>query len=251
MQNKVMLGSIVTIIDKELEEEISYRIISGNKEYENDLSADSALGKALIGRTLHDIAIVKADEEYEVEIIAIDNSNIKINSKSVPLLVKGSNQGQTNKLTRNLNKGYGTRAQDIYDECCKKFGWDYSKRYLFGMLQILYAEEATPEKYSPWFLPHNNWTETKGGNWFNKIQGDIIEEMWTKIDNRFYNDNTLRVTFVKNKSKEYIFLGIYKPIKNEMVTLKTSIVKDGKIIKDMGEKVGIKTYQLVCDSYPQ
>jgi hypothetical protein len=54
----------------------------------------------------------------------------------------------------------------------------------------------------------------------------------------------------KNKSKEYIFLGIYKPIKKEMVTLQTSIVKDGKIIKDIGEKVGIKTYQLVYNSYP-
>jgi hypothetical protein len=56
---------------------------------------------------------------------------------------------------------------------------------------------------------------------------------------------------VKNKSKEYIFLGIYKPIKEETIILKSNIMKDGKIIKKAGEKVGIKTYQLVFDSYPQ
>lgn len=239
----VCINSIVTIFDLDLEEEITYSIVAGNKGKDDDLSCDSALGKALLGKKQGEIVLVKAEEEYNVQILKIDNSNVVRGIGPTPPPQKGV-------LVRNLHKGYGTRAQEIYDDCCKKFGWDYSKRYLFGMLQILYAEEATPEKYSPWFLPHNNWTETKGGNWFNKIQGDIIEEMWTKIDNRFYNDNTLRVTFVKNKSKEYIFLGIYKPIKKEMVTLQTSIVKDGKIIKDIGEKVGIKTYQLVYNSYP-
>ena len=68
-----------------------------------------------------------------------------------------------NPLVRNIHNGYGGRAQAIYDECCKVFGWDSSKRYLFGLQQILYAEKVTPEGYSPWFLPHNNWTETKEG----------------------------------------------------------------------------------------
>ena len=154
-------------------------------------------------------------------------------------------------LKRDITKGYGGKAQDIYDQCCKWFGWDYSKRYLFGMMRILYAEEATPEKYSPWFLPHNNWTDTKGGNWFNKIYNDVIEEMWLEKDERFHNDDTLRVTFVKNHKKEYVFLGIYKPVKKETRTLKTDILKDGKIIKRAGVKVGFKTYQLVSDVYPQ
>ena len=245
----VKIGSIVRIFDKELEEEYTYRIVLGDREESIDLSSDSALGKSLMYKRVGDIVTVRAEEEYKVEIINIDNSKVTTIADMIAVM-KNANNLSSNKLVRNLHKGYGTRAQDIYDDCCKKFGWDYSKRYLFGMMQLLYAKEATPEKYSPWFLAHNNWTETKGGNWFNKIQGDIIEEMWTEIDNRFHNDNTLRVTFVKNKSKEYIFLGIYKPIKKEMVTLQTSIVKDGKIIKDIGEKVGIKTYQLVYNSYP-
>lgn len=241
----IRVGSIVKIFDKELEEEYTYRIVSGSREKSIDLSSDSALGKALMYKRVGDIVTVRAEEEYKVEIINIDNSNLP--GPGVPLPPTNVN----NKLVRNLHKGYGTRAQDIYDDCCKKFGWDYSKRYLFGMLQILYAKEATPERFSPWFLPHNNLTDTKGGNWFNKIQGDIIEEMWLERDDRFYSDKTHRVTFVKNKSKEYIFLGVYKPIKEETIILKSNIMKDGKIIKKAGEKVGIKTYQLVFDSYPQ
>lgn len=157
-----------------------------------------------------------------------------------------------NPLVRNVHKGYGGRAQAIYDECCKVFGWDSSKRYLFGLQQILYAEKATPEGYSPWFLPHNNWTETKGGNFFNEIYGDVIEEMWIKQKYGLYHDETTRVTFVKTKSGEYVFLGIYNPIKVEEKLLKEDIVNNkGKIVKHAGEKVWIKTYQSISDEYAQ
>ena len=154
-------------------------------------------------------------------------------------------------LVRDGAKGYGGKAQVIYDECCRRFGWDNSKRYLFEMMQILYAKEATPEKYSPWFLPHNNLTETKGGNWFNKIQGDTIVDMWLERDDRFYTDKTCRVTFVKNKSGQYVFLGIYEPIEMVIKTLDFEIIKDGEIIKKAGEKVGLKTYRLISKVYPQ
>ena len=246
----IRVGSIVKIFDKELEEEYTYRIVSGSREKSIDLSSDSALGKSLMYKRVGDIVTVRAEEEYKVKIINIDNSNVPSISDMLATMTNVNNPSP-NKLVRNLHKGYGGKAQVIYDECCKRFGWDYSKRYLFGMLQILYAKEATPERFSPWFLPHNNLTDTKGGNWFNKIQGDIIEEMWLERDDRFYSDKTHRVTFVKNKSKEYIFLGIYKPVKEETIILKSNIMKDGKIIKKAGEKVGIKTYQLVFDSYPQ
>ena len=193
----------------------------------------------------------KRKREEELKQLVLSQKQIDRPIREVGVPAEVSLSVIPKKLVRNLHKGYGGKAQVIYDECCKRFGWDYSKRYLFGMLQILYAQEATPERFSPWFLPHNNLTDTKGGNWFNKIQGDIIEEMWLERDDRFYSDKTHRVTFVKNKSKEYIFLGIYKPIKEETIILKSNIMKDGKIIKKAGEKVGIKTYQLVFDSYPQ
>lgn len=157
-----------------------------------------------------------------------------------------------NPLVRDVYKGYGTRAQAIYDECCKVFKWDISKRYLFGLQQILYAEKATPEGYSPWFLPHNNWTETKGGNWFNKIYGDLIEEIWLEQKEGLYHDGTTRVTFTKRKSGEYVFLGLYAPIKVEEKVLKEDIVnKKGKIVKKAGDKVWVKIYQSIADEYAQ
>lgn len=239
MQNQVGLGSIVTIIDKELEEENRYRIVSGNKENENDLSSDSALGKALIGRKLFDVVIVKADVEYEVEIIAIDNSNIKINSKPVPLPVKGSNQGQTNKLIRNLYKGYGTRAQAIYDECCGKFGWDYTKRGLFAPQKPLYAAGATPEGYSPLFLAHSNWTETKAGNMTNVITNTTIEEKWDTLEYDFYHDKYTCVVFAKSKKcqNNYVFIGVYKPVAHREEKLPN------------GQTVWVKVFERISDEY--
>lgn len=141
-------------------------------------------------------------------------------------------------LQRDLTKGYGGSAQPIYDECCIKFGWDNSRRYLFGRQRYLYAESATPEEYSPWFLAHSNWTQTKGGEWSNKILSDTIEEVWLKPDNAMYDDQTIRVTFAKTKSYGYVFIGIYRPINLEE-----------KILSD-GSRVFIKTYQRISDVYP-
>ena len=143
-----------------------------------------------------------------------------------------------NSLKRNLSNGYGGSAQPIYDECCDRFDWDRSQRYLFGKQQILYAEGATPEGYSPWFLVHSNLTETKGGNWSNKILQDTIEEAWEKPQYGLYHDETTRVTFAKTKSFGYVFIGMYKPIK-----------VDEKILSN-GNKVWVKTYQRIADTYP-
>lgn len=141
-------------------------------------------------------------------------------------------------LQRDLTKGYGGSAQPIYDECCRKFGWDNSKRYLFGRQQYLYAEGATPEGYSPWFLAHSNWTQTKGGEWSNKILRDTIEEVWLKPNDGMYYDKTIRVMFAKTKSHGYVFIGLYRPINLE-----------GKVLSD-GNRVFIKTYQRISDVYP-
>lgn len=154
------------------------------------------------------------------------------------------------KLMRNLHQGYGGQAQAIYDECCKIFDWDRTKRGLFGRQQILYAENATPEGYSPWFLPHNNWTATKGGNWFNTILGDTIEEMWVEKKEGLYYDQTMRVTFAKRKTGEYVFLGVYKPEGVVQKILEKNLLnRKGEIVKTVGDTVWIKTYQLVSNSY--
>jgi len=212
-KDRIKIGSFVKIFDMDMEEENTYHIISGTKENENDLSFDSPLGKALLDNELGAIITVKAEEEYKVKIISVDNSKVKsvvetfnsINNNSKP---------KANTLIRNLNKGYGTRAQDIYDDCCKKFGWDYSKRSLFAPQKPLYAAGATPEGYSPLFLAHSNWTESKGSNWTNTITANTIEEKWDEIGYDFYHDNHTRVVFAKSKncSWNYVFIGVYKPI---------------------------------------
>lgn len=161
-----------------------------------------------------------------------------------------------NPLERDMNKGYGGRAQAIYDEACKVFGWDSSKRYLFGLQQILYAKEATPENYSPWFLTHNNFTQTMNGTWYNVIKSDgTIEELWRKPilanDISVYEDYTTRVTFAKTKENGYVFVGLHKAegIPQERV-VKTPIIVGGKVFKKAGDIVWVKTYKLVSDTYP-
>ena len=76
--------------------------------------------------------------------------------------------------------------------------------------------------------------------------------MWIEQKYGLYHDETTRVTFVKTKSGEYVFLGIYTPIKVEEKTLKEDIVNNkGKVLKKAGGKVWIKTYQSISDEYAQ
>lgn len=144
----------------------------------------------------------------------------------------------TNRLERDLSSECGSTAQSIYDACCCKFKWDRSQRSFFGKQQVLYAEGATPEGFSPWFLVHSNLTQTKGGNWSNKIYGATIEELWKTPQYGLYHDGTTRVTFAKTKSHGYVFLGVYKPVR-----------VDEELLDD-GRKVWIKVYSLIADSYP-
>ena len=103
--------------------------------------------------------------------------------------------------------------------CCKKYGFDNGFAWLFGRRQELYAMSATKEGYSVWFLAHSNWTESKGGKWSNEIKDGTkhIIEYWDKIDDRFNNDTRTRVVFAKRQS-QYLFLGVYKFVKNDWKT---------------------------------
>ena len=77
-ENKVIgIGSVVEIYDCDLEENSSFVIVSIKTGKANELAFDSALGKSLLGKTVDEIVGVKADEEYEVKILAVDNSNVQ------------------------------------------------------------------------------------------------------------------------------------------------------------------------------
>lgn len=71
---KVVFGATVVLIDQETEESVKYQIV-GEEESDTKnkkISYTSPLGKALIGREVGDLVVVKApkgDKEYEIESI--------------------------------------------------------------------------------------------------------------------------------------------------------------------------------------
>jgi len=71
---KIVFGATVVLIDQETEESVKYQIV-GEEESDTKsrkISYTSPLGKAMIGREVGDIVIVKAprgDKEYEIESI--------------------------------------------------------------------------------------------------------------------------------------------------------------------------------------
>lgn len=154
-------------------------------------------------------------------------------------IAKIRNMDVGEKLIRNLYKGYGTRAMDIYENCCRVFGWDYSKLGQFALKKPLYAYNATPEGYSVIFLAHSNWTDTKVRNRINIIQEKTLEERWREIDDdAFYTDTYTRVVFAKDKYGEYVFLGVY-------------LYKETKTVTFLNEeKHFVKIYKRVSSQYP-
>lgn len=77
-ENKIIgIGSVVEIYDCDLEEISSFTIVSKQTGKENELSFDCALGKSLLEKMVGEKVVVKADEEYEVKILAVDNSNVQ------------------------------------------------------------------------------------------------------------------------------------------------------------------------------
>ena len=131
-----------------------------------------------------------------------------------------------------------TRAQETYDKCCLRFGWDKSLRGNFAQRQLLYAKNATPEKYSVWCLTHHNLNVeyNEDRNWYNYIFRDHIDEVWFINNPEFYDDNTTRVTFIKTK-RGYEFFGVFQPVKRE-----TRVIK--------GKPRQVKTYQKIAGDYP-
>lgn len=79
----VKLGSVVTVYDFDLEEEISYKIVDSLKclSDHNEISIHSPLAKALMNK-FAGVQVVKTPEgEYKVEIRRVDNTYVNTNGK--------------------------------------------------------------------------------------------------------------------------------------------------------------------------
>lgn len=78
-ENKIIgIGSVVEIYYFDLEEKSLFSIVSIKTGKTNELSFDCTLGKSLLGKTVGEKVVVKADEEYEIEILTVDNSMVQI-----------------------------------------------------------------------------------------------------------------------------------------------------------------------------
>lgn len=224
---KFMIDSLdlfFTFEDKGLEELIKKE----NQKKREEKAALEAEAKAI-----EEERRLKEQEEKRLAAEEAPRKAKKAKITAIPSTMSGSCKTITTTTVLQSNNTYGTVAQKIYDSCCAAFGWDKNKRGLFGRQQELYAEDATPEKYSVWFLAHSNWTDTRNGQWSNKIYHKIkhINERWDDITKpRFESDAEIRVVFAKNRDRKYVFLGIYKCLSIDTAT-KTKI------------------YELIADEY--
>ena len=76
----VKLGSVVTIYDFELEEEISYKIVKMIDVYplnKNEISQDNSLAKALLGKFAGIQEVDAPEGKYKVKILSVDNSSVE------------------------------------------------------------------------------------------------------------------------------------------------------------------------------
>ena len=78
-ENKIIgIGSVVEIYACDSEEKHTFTIISKQTGKPNELSFDCVVAKSLLGKTVGEKVVVKAEVEYEVEILAVDNSMVQI-----------------------------------------------------------------------------------------------------------------------------------------------------------------------------
>ena len=113
-------------------------------------------------------------------------------------------------------KCYGTNSRKTYDGFCETLKWDKNQSYLFGRhWASLYARNAdTDRKRDVWFITHSNYTDSKAesGNYTNYIKTNTIIEIIAEKSDLLHNSD--RIVFAKNKSRVYVFLGVYAIIKN-------------------------------------
>lgn len=128
-----------------------------------------------------------------------------------------------NKLICGLS--YGTNAQVIYSQCCEVFGWDKSLTGQFGNQKKLYGHRAANNGTADvWFICHSNcYGDTlvpdKNGvlHHRNYIRADADGRVLTIEE--YHKDAAFdkmsyplrdRITFVKDKRRNYVFVGTYR-----------------------------------------
>ncbi|MEG9430306.1 MAG: hypothetical protein VZQ61_05235 [Christensenellaceae bacterium] len=149
------------------------------------------------------------EQKIEEEILKLKNHEFL--SKNITFSYK--NLTMTKKLE--ATNAYEGSAFSIYNQGVTLFGFDKNKAKLFKPLQILYAKLVSPEPeyYSVWFLPHSNVNNSTNGTWYNIYEGETIYQC--EIDSSSQTHNKPRITFIKQESGDYVFIGIYKFVKDQ------------------------------------
>ena len=227
----VGLNSIVGYVCIDNEEFCEVKIVDSlKKESLNEVSKDSPLGSALLYCQEGEIRTIYTQEPYDVKIISIVNPvakqqpKIEIQTKGEkPIFLENFIPASTDNYASFQSKvedglivghAYGSKAKDIYCEGIRIFGWDYSKLGYFYPQKLLFDKNCSKEGYSLWFLPYSNLNNRKNpkANWRDFISNDFatIKEYWVEIDDRFYNDEDIRITFASQKNGQYLYLGVFQ-----------------------------------------
>ena len=197
---------------------------------ESEISENSKLGEALMFCQEGDVLTINSQEPYQIKVINIVDPIEKpmhsfqtTTATGEPILIENfipATTGNYASFKSNMEDGlivgraYGRKAKDIYLEGYYNFGWKYSKLGSFCSQKILWEKDCSREGYSVWFLPYSNLNNYKNpySNWTNFVGSDfkVIKEYWKEIDDRFYNDEDVRITFVKQKNGQYLYLGIFQ-----------------------------------------
>lgn len=114
-------------------------------------------------------------------------------------------------------KIYGSKAFDIYSKACTFLDFDARKKFSFAPQRLLYATDCTKEGYSVWMVPNSELNGLTNGKWVNFVDlgnGTILQYT---VDPNYLESagHDIRLTFVKQKSGDYVFIGVYELVKFE------------------------------------
>lgn len=142
--------------------------------------------------------------------------------------MKITNDNSSKYLYADITTGMGGKAQEIYDLCCQKFGFDKRLRSEFGMCRLLYASNATPEGYGVWFIAHNNLIEKSKNSRFSNVISGNLNKIYEIYDEKsdYYYDKSTRIVFAKvktGKTYQYAFIGLYSPVNYEERTVNAKV----------------------------
>lgn len=162
---------------------------------------------------------------------------LKVSEDRINALLKGNIIGRDVSFERGslaISKGfkfkqtYGGKALTIYENGIEYLDFDIKKRSFFDLRRLLYAQNCTKEGYSVWMLPYSVLNGKTNGSWANFIdltKNEIIQ--YTFVSDYFIHPvGEKRLTFVKQKSGEYVFLGVYELKEKRYVNFEGNNIKE-------------------------